>query len=111
MERHTQRIYDEYLVSASIAGDADSLSRLVIRWQPRLFRHVWRMLGDIDRAKDVVQDVWMEILCGLPRLDDTAAFPRGPTESPLVVVTESSAGSTEHRAILMKTIPWPSPPR
>ena len=75
MERHTQRIYDEYLVSASIAGDADSLSRLVIRWQPRLFRHVWRMLGDIDRAKDVVQDVWMEILRGLPRLDDTAAFP------------------------------------
>lgn len=75
MNRNSERIYDEFLVSAARTGDVPALSRLVARWQPRLFRHAWRVLGDSDRAKDVVQEAWMEILRGLARLDDAAAFP------------------------------------
>ena len=75
MTRDAQRIYDEYLVAAATTGDRAAASRLVVRWQPRLLRHAWRVGGDADLAKDAVQDAWIEILRGLARLDDVAAFP------------------------------------
>jgi RNA polymerase sigma factor (sigma-70 family) len=75
VNRDSERIFDEYLVAAARAGDRPSLSRLVARWQPRLLRHAWRVLGDAERARDMVQEAWVEILRGLARLDDVAAFP------------------------------------
>ncbi len=75
MQRDTDRIYDEYLVTAARAGDRDALARLVARFQPRLFRHAWRVIGDAERARDMVQEAWIEILRGLARIDDAAAFP------------------------------------
>jgi len=73
--RDSERIYDEFLAAAAVAGDRQALSRLVSRWQPRFLRHAWRVLGDGERARDIVQEAWVEILRGLPRLDDVAAFP------------------------------------
>jgi RNA polymerase sigma-70 factor (ECF subfamily) len=75
VNRNSERIYDEFLVSAAKTGDRPAFSRLVARWQPRLFRHAWRVLGDAERARDAVQEGWMDILRGLIRLDDVAAFP------------------------------------
>lgn len=75
MNRDSERIYDEFLVAAAVTGDPAALSRLVARWQPRLLRHAWRLLGDAERAKDMAQEAWLEILRGLARLDDVAAFP------------------------------------
>lgn len=75
MNRDSGRIYDEYLVSAAVAGDREALARLVARYQPRLLRHAWRVSGDAERARDMVQDAWVEILRDLMRLDDPAAFP------------------------------------
>lgn len=75
MQRNSERIFDEYLVTAAQAGDSAALSRLVQRWQPRLLRHAWRLLGDAERARDLVQESWLQILRGLWRLDDTVAFP------------------------------------
>lgn len=75
MNRVHERIYDEFLVAAAITGDQPAFSRLVARWHPRLVRHAWRVLGDAERAKDMAQEGWVEILRGLPRLDDVAAFP------------------------------------
>lgn len=75
MQRDSERIYDEFLLMASVGGDRMAQDRLVVRWQPRLLRHAWRVLGDAERARDVVQEAWMEILRGLARLDDPAAFP------------------------------------
>lgn len=75
MTRESERIYDEYLAMAAAAGDRPAQARLVARWQPRLLRHAWRLLGDAERAKDMVQEAWMEILRGLARLEDSAAFP------------------------------------
>jgi RNA polymerase sigma factor (sigma-70 family) len=73
--RDSERIYDEFLVAAAVAGDAQAWSRLAVRWQPRLLRHAWRSLGDAERARDMVQEAWIEILRSLARLDDVAAFP------------------------------------
>jgi RNA polymerase sigma-70 factor (ECF subfamily) len=75
VNRDSERIYDEFLVAAAVTGDPAALSRPVARWHPRLLRHAWRLLGDAERAKDMVQEAWMEILRGLARLDDVAAFP------------------------------------
>jgi RNA polymerase sigma factor (sigma-70 family) len=75
VKRDSERIYDEFLVAAAITGDSKALLRLVTRWQSRLWRHAWRVMGDSDRAKDVVQEAWIDILRGLARLDDVAAFP------------------------------------
>ena len=75
MSRESERIYDEFLVAAAATGDQAALSRLVARWQPRLLRHAWRLLGDAERARDMAQEAWMEILRGLARLDDVRAFP------------------------------------
>jgi RNA polymerase sigma factor (sigma-70 family) len=73
--RASEQIYDEYLVASAAIGDRPALERLVVRWQPRLLAHAWRVLGDADRARDVVQEAWIEILRGLHRLDDVVAFP------------------------------------
>ena len=75
MQRNTQRILDEYLVSAALTGDGAAWRTLVLRWQPRLLGHAWRLLGEADRAKDVVQEAWLDIVRGLSRLNDPAAFP------------------------------------
>jgi RNA polymerase sigma factor (sigma-70 family) len=75
VHRDKERIYDEFLVAAAITGDQPALSRLVARWHAKLLRHAWRVLGDSERAKDMVQEAWVEILRGLSRLDDVAAFP------------------------------------
>lgn len=75
MQRDSERILDEYLVAAALTGDRDAWVRLVTRWQPRLLRHAWRLLGDADRAKDAVQEAWLEIVRGLHRLQDVVAFP------------------------------------
>lgn len=75
MNRDSERIFDEYLVTAAATGDRQALARLVARWQPRLLRHAWRVLGDPERARDMVQEGWVEILRGLGRLHDAAAFP------------------------------------
>ncbi|MBB5014878.1 sigma-70 family RNA polymerase sigma factor [Rehaibacterium terrae] len=75
MRRDSGRIYDEYLAAAARAGDRAAWERLVARWHPRLLRHAWRLTGDGEQARDRVQEAWMEILRGLRRLDDVAAFP------------------------------------
>lgn len=75
MSRDSERIFDEYLVAAASTGDRAALARLVDRWHPRLLRHAWRVIGDAERAKDMAQEAWIEILRGLARLDDAAAFP------------------------------------
>lgn len=76
VHRDSDRILDEYLVTAAAAGDRGAWARLVVRWQPRLMRHACRLLDrEAERAKDVVQEAWVEILRGLARLDDVAAFP------------------------------------
>ena len=75
MQRDSGRIYDEYLVASARAGDRAAWERLVARWQPRLLRHGWRLIGHVEPARDAVQEAWMEIWRGLHRLDDAAAFP------------------------------------
>ncbi|MEO7793840.1 MAG: RNA polymerase sigma factor [Thermoanaerobaculia bacterium] len=75
MSRQTVRLFDEYLAAAARAGDREAFGRLAERWQPKLVAHAWRLMGDAEAARDVVQDAWTDIVRGLGRLDDAALFP------------------------------------
>jgi RNA polymerase sigma-70 factor (ECF subfamily) len=75
MKRTTARIFDEYLAAAARAGDREAFGRLAERWQPKLLAHAWRMTGDSEAARDVVQEAWADIARALARLDDAALFP------------------------------------
>ena len=65
----------EYLAAAARVGDRDAFIRLAEHWQPRLLRHAYRLAGDGDDARDIVQDAWADIVKGLPSLKDASVFP------------------------------------
>ena len=75
MDRREDRILDEFLAAAARTGDRAALGALALRWEKRLFRHAWRLVGDVEDARDIAQDAWIDIARGLRRLDDCAAFP------------------------------------
>jgi RNA polymerase sigma-70 factor (ECF subfamily) len=73
--RKTARLFDEYLAAAARAGDRDAFGRLAERWQPKLLAHAWRLMGEAEAARDVVQEAWVDIARGLARLADASLFP------------------------------------
>ncbi len=75
MPRGKKRVLDEYLVASAQAGDRKAFAQLARHWQPALMRHAWRLTGDEDMARDALQDAWLDIVRGLPRLKDAIAFP------------------------------------
>jgi len=75
MRSHVSRIFDEYLVASARAGDASAFSRLAENWQKRLLAHAYRLTGDAELARDVVQDGWADIVRGLPGLKEPSVFP------------------------------------
>ncbi len=70
-----ERINDELLVLQCQEGDSAAFEALVDRWQPRLWRHAWRLTGEQNAAWDVLQEAWIAVNRGLRRLEDPAAFP------------------------------------
>ena len=74
-QRSKQRLVDAYLVTCARSGNRAAQAQLVARYHKRFLRHAYRLLGDADQAKDVVQDGWVEIVRGLPGLQDDGAFP------------------------------------
>ncbi|MGI9625994.1 MAG: RNA polymerase sigma factor [Longimicrobiales bacterium] len=69
-----EAVLDEYLVTASRSGDRKAMHVLVRRWNPRLARFALRFVNDPDSARDVVQEAWIGIMRGLPRLKDPGRF-------------------------------------
>jgi RNA polymerase sigma-70 factor (ECF subfamily) len=74
MNRH-DHLNDELLVLRCQESDAEALEALVERWQARLWQHAWRLTGDENAAWDAVQEAWIGISRGIPRLVDPAGFP------------------------------------
>ena len=75
MLRDKKRILSEYLVVSAQTGDRRAFALLAKNWQPALLRHALRLSGDQDMARDILQDAWVDIVRGLPSLNDAAAFP------------------------------------
>ncbi|MEK7266792.1 MAG: sigma-70 family RNA polymerase sigma factor [Pseudomonadota bacterium] len=75
MDRQEDRILDEYLAAAARTGDRRALGALAQRWEKRLVRHAYRLSGNVEDARDIAQEAWVDIARGVRRLDDCAAFP------------------------------------
>ena len=69
------RLIEACLVAEARCGEPRALGLLAARWQRRLLAHATRLLGDGEAARDAVQAGWIDIVRGLPRLDDAHAFP------------------------------------
>jgi RNA polymerase sigma factor (sigma-70 family) len=93
LRRDAERLLDEYLAASARAGDIRAFERLAARWQSKLLSHAWRLTGEIDLAREVVQDAWVQITRGLARLDDAAAFPAWAFR----IVTRRAAKSIRQR--------------
>jgi RNA polymerase sigma-70 factor, ECF subfamily len=75
MDETSDRLLERMLVIRCQTGDEAALVQLVGRYQSRLGYFIWKMLGSRARVDDVLQDVWLDVLRGLPKLRDAGAFP------------------------------------
>lgn len=73
--RRKQEALDAFLIVSARLGDRRALEQLVQAWDSKLRAHAWRLLGDGEEAREATQDSWAEIVRGLARLQDAAAFP------------------------------------
>jgi len=62
------------LVAAHLAGDARAFQELVLRYRSRLINFVGRMIGDRERAEDLVQEAFIRVHRHLHRFDPTKKF-------------------------------------
>lgn len=70
-----ERLLDAYLAAAARTGDRQALNRLAGRWHRKLLGHAYRLTGEGALAEDMAQEAWIEVMRGIARLDDAAAFP------------------------------------
>jgi RNA polymerase sigma-70 factor (ECF subfamily) len=63
---------DQLLVVRCQLGEREAFAELVRAWHPAVERYVGRMLG--GPADDVVQEVWLAVVKGLPRLRQPDRF-------------------------------------
>jgi len=59
---------DDALVKQILAGDHQAFELLVRRYNTQLFNFIYHLLGDYDRACDVLQEVFIRLYLSLPTL-------------------------------------------
>jgi RNA polymerase sigma-70 factor (ECF subfamily) len=74
VDRPVEQLVDELLVMDCQRGSVKALEILVSRWQKRLWRYAYRLVGDTEAAWDITQDSWLGIIKGLRKLHDPANF-------------------------------------
>lgn len=71
-ETERSALADELLAIRCQLGEPDAFDALVERWNLPLWRYLRRLVGDDEDAADTLQEAWLRILRGLPRLRDPA---------------------------------------
>lgn len=62
------------LIEAHLAGDPRAFALIVHRYQTRLLNFVYRMIGDRERAEDLVQEAFLRVHRHLARFDRSRKF-------------------------------------
>jgi len=70
----TDRLLEEVLIVRFQMGDETAFEKLVERYQGRLRYFIRRLLGEADKAEDVLQNVWLTVLRELSNLRTPEAF-------------------------------------
>ena len=100
MAQSSKRIVEAYLVASARLGNRVAQEQLVVRYQRKFLRHAYRLLGDAEQARDAVQDGWIEIVRGLPKLRDDGAFQAWAFRIVTRRCARHIAGQQRNRAIL-----------
>jgi len=74
MSDEAERLYERLLVLRCQTGDHDAYRELVARFGPRLQYFLLKLVARADRAEDLAQETWLDVLRQLPRLKDVGAF-------------------------------------
>jgi RNA polymerase sigma-70 factor, ECF subfamily len=69
-----RKLDDGQLVPQHLAGDPQAFGALVDRYQTRLLQFINRMIGDWERAEDLVQEVFIRAFRHLHGFDQTKKF-------------------------------------
>ena len=69
-----REIEDKELASLFLAGDQRGFDALVERYQVRLLNFVYRIVGDRERAEDLVQEAFIRVHRHLGRFDRSKKF-------------------------------------
>lgn len=64
------RRHDELLAIRCQLGEPAAFDALIARWHEPLWKYLRRLTGDDDTAAEAVQEVWLRVLRGMPRLRD-----------------------------------------
>lgn len=89
MTRTPTTILSEYLVLDAQSGNADALAQLVEMWTPQLTHRAYRLTGDHEGTREVLQESWIGIAKGLRSLRDPSHF-----------------GGWSHRIVQHKAADW-----
>lgn len=65
---------DEELVAAYLQGDKEAFEELVLRYEDRLYRLSFRMLGNHHDALDAVQEILIKLMAALPKFEGRSRF-------------------------------------
>jgi RNA polymerase sigma-70 factor (ECF subfamily) len=102
-----RELEDTALVNAYLDGETRSFDVLVERYQTRLLNFVYRIVGDRERAEDLVQEVFVRVYRHLARFDRSKKFStwiytiasnlaknelRNRSRNPLVLFTSMTKG-------------------
>ena len=72
MQISNNRTDDELLAIRCQLGEAAAFDALIARWHEPLWKYLRRLTGDDNAAAESVQDVWLRVLRGIPRLRDAS---------------------------------------
>ena len=68
MPRRREENLNKWLVVRCQLGEAAAFDELVEGWHGRLWSYVRRLCDDDERAEEALQETWLRILRGLPKL-------------------------------------------
>ncbi len=103
------------LIEAHLAGDPRAFGQIVSRYQVRLLNFVYRMIGDRERAEDLVQEAFLRVYRHLDRFDRTRKFStwvytiasnlaknelRNRSRSPLIALDQGRATEEEEPRVV-----------
>ena len=69
-----QNLETNALVARYLAGEERAFGEILQRYRPRLVAFIYRMIGDRERAEDLVQEAFIRIHRHMHRFDSTRKF-------------------------------------
>lgn len=69
-----QSVDDAALVELTRQGDMSAYSRLIEKYQDRIYNVCWRLCGNVEDARDLTQDVFLKALEAVRRFEQRSQF-------------------------------------